>query len=191
MSSQSATTSISINIVDLISIIILAILTNCISELLSYLLIYKTRKYKDLNKTITIQMKKIEVLKASLVGPIRQTDKKLKRMEAELKSFNFDMMKLRMGSMFIIGLFFIFFMSIFSSVFQGVIVAKLPFEPIRLISNLSHRGILSTDPCDCSFIFIFILSNLTIRPILQKILGTEGPRNANQFANMFGGESSN
>jgi len=189
--SSSSSSTININIIDLISILILALITNCISELLSYLLIYKTRKYKDLNKTITLQMKKIEQLKASLTGPIRQTDKKLKRLESELKSFNFDMMKLRMGSMLIIGLFFIFFMSIFSSVFQGVIVAKLPFEPFRLISNLSHRGILSADPTDCSFIFIFILSNLSIRPVLQKILGTEGPRNANQFANMFGGESSN
>lgn len=51
--------------------------------------------------------------------------------------------------------------------------------------NITHRGIMSNNREDCSFIFIYILSNLAIRPVLQKVLGVDGPRTANQFGNMF------
>lgn len=61
----------------------------------------------------------------------------------------------------------------------------MPFEPINLIYSITHRGILSHNRNDCSFTFIYILSNLAIRPILQKILGVEGPRNGQQFTNLF------
>ena len=51
--------------------------------------------------------------------------------------------------------------------------------------NITHRGIMSNNREDCSFIFIYILSNLAIRPVLQKVLGVDGPRTGNQFGNMF------
>jgi len=44
---------------------------------------------------------------------------------------------------------------------------------------------MSNNREDCSFIFIYILSNLAIRPVLQKVLGVDGPRTGNQFGNMF------
>jgi len=50
---------------------------------------------------------------------------------------------------------------------------------------MSHRGILSNDNTDCSFIFLYILSNFVIRPILQKVLGFAPPRGGNQFNNFF------
>ena len=86
--------------------------------ILSYFLIYRKKQYKELNRTIESQTKKIEQLKDSLSTTIRQSDKKVKKLEAELKGYNFEMMKVRMKSTFIIGLFMIFFMSIFNSIYQ-------------------------------------------------------------------------
>jgi hypothetical protein len=86
---------------------------------------------------------------------------------------------------FVVGLFVVFFLSLFNNIFQGIVVAKLPFEPINFISSISHRGILSNDKTDCSFIFLYILSNFCIRPVLQKLLGFAPPRNNNQFTNIF------
>jgi hypothetical protein len=86
---------------------------------------------------------------------------------------------------FIIGIFMVFFLSLFNNIYQGIVVAKLPFVPFSLLSSLSHRGILSSDLTDCSFMFLYILSNFTIRPIIQKILGFEPPRSNNQFGNFF------
>lgn len=86
---------------------------------------------------------------------------------------------------FIIGLFVVFFLSLFNNIYQGIVVAKLPFEPFGLLSSMSHRGILSSDKTDCSFIFLYILSNFVIRPVIQKVLGFAPPRNNNQFGNFF------
>ena len=108
-----------INVLDVFSIIALALVTNCFSELLSFLLIYRRKDYKELAKTIDIQTKKIDSFKANLSNDqYNKVNKKEKKLEGELKNLNFKMMRLRMASTLIIGLFVIFFMSVFSSVYQ-------------------------------------------------------------------------
>ena len=123
--------------------------------------------------------------KESIKGQSKHLDKKVKQQENELKYKSFDMMKTKMISMFIIGLFTVFFISLFSGLFQGIVVAKLPFVPFRLISGMSHRGILSNDLTDCSFIFLYVLCNVSFRPIIQKLLGFAPPRNTNQTPGMW------
>lgn len=107
-----------ISVSDIGVIIALAFMTNCFSEFLSYVFIYRKKQYKELSKSIELQMKKIETIKSSIADTYRQSDKKVKKLEGELKDQNFQMMKLRMASTLIIGLFVIFFMSVFSSVYQ-------------------------------------------------------------------------
>ncbi len=130
---------LSINNSDIFVIIALALMTNCFSELLSYLFIYRKKQYKELNKSIQLQMKKIETTKSSIQASARQTDKRLKKLETDLKASNFDMMKLRMASTVIIGLFVIFFMSIFSSVYQVSLLFNIIIRVLLLQNyHLSH-----------------------------------------------------
>lgn len=107
-----------IQITDILITFALAFMTNCFSECLSYLFIYRKKKYRELTKTIETQTKKIDQLKEDLSNTIKQSEKKVKKLEGELKGFSFEMTKMRMASTFIIGLFMIFFMSIFNSVYQ-------------------------------------------------------------------------
>lgn len=81
-----------VNIYDCFTIIFLAFITNVFSELLSWAFIYRKRKYKDCKKLIDTLTRKIEISKESIKGR-KNTDKKLKSQEAELKSLNMDMMK--------------------------------------------------------------------------------------------------
>ena len=74
----------------------------------------------------------------------------------------------------------ILFMSFLSNQFQGVVVAKLPFEPFGFVQGITHRNLPGNDTTDCSMIFMYILTNLMIRPIMQKILGFDGPRGTQQ-----------
>ena len=67
-------------------------------------------------------------------------------------------------------------MSLLSNAYQGVVVAKLPFEPISIFRGVTHRNIIGNDYTDCSMIFIYIMSNVSLRPIIQKVLGVGGPR---------------
>ena len=57
-----------------------------------------------------------------------------------------------------------------------MVVAKLPFEPISFMRGLTHRNIVGNDYSDCSMIFIYVLSNVSLRSVIKKALGFSGPR---------------
>jgi len=82
-----------VSLFDSVVIIFLALLTNLFSEFLSWLLIYRKRKYKDCKKQIDILTKKVENAKESLKGKTKTVDKKIKQQETDLKSLNSEMMK--------------------------------------------------------------------------------------------------
>jgi hypothetical protein len=62
--------------------------------------------------------------------------------------------------------------------FEGVVLAKLPFEPFALIAGMSHRGIPGLDARDCGIIFIYVLCSMCIKPNLQHLLGHAPPKTA-------------
>jgi uncharacterized membrane protein (DUF106 family) len=81
-----------VNLSDTVTIILLAVLTNVFSEFLSWLFIYRKRKYKETKKQIDSLNKKIESTKESVMKT-RQSDKMIKQQETELKGLNMEMMK--------------------------------------------------------------------------------------------------
>ncbi|KAI3369100.1 hypothetical protein L3Q82_026069, partial [Scortum barcoo] len=93
----------------------------------------------------------------------RQQKKKIERQEEKLKNNNRDLSMVRMKSMFAIGFCFTALMGMFNSIFDGRVVAKLPFVPLSYIQGLSHRNLLGEDYTDCSFIFLYILCTMSIR----------------------------
>ncbi|ROT81321.1 putative transmembrane and coiled-coil domain-containing protein 1 isoform X2 [Penaeus vannamei] len=73
------------------------------------------------------------------------------------------------------------------SIFDGRVVAKLPFIPISWLQGLSHRNLMGDDYTDCSFIFLYILCTMSIRQNIQKLLGFAPSRAANKHStNLFG-----
>lgn len=89
------------------------------------------------------------------------------------------------GTLFV-AVFMMFFMSMLSNSYSGIVVAKLPFQPVSWVQGLTHRNIEGNDMTDCSMIFVYILSNMSLRPIIQKVLGFSGPRISMQQQGLFG-----
>ena len=96
----------------------------------------------------------------------------------------------KMKSMFAIGFAFTSLLSMFNNIFEGRVVAKLPFTPIAWVQNLSHRNLLGEDFTDCSFIFLYILCTMSIRQNMQKFLGFAPSRAASKQTTMFGVDQS-
>ena len=167
---------IDIDLSSTFSILAMAILTSVLSEGLSWMLIYKTESYKEIKKQTDKLQKKIDKVKGKLKDGISKgNDKKLQTHEAMLKNTQQDMTKVKMKSTFFIGLIMVIFLSSLSTAYQGTIVAKLPFTPFALLSKLTHSGIPGRDLTECSATFLYILSSLVFRSILQKILGVSAP----------------
>nr|XP_019787360.1 calcium load-activated calcium channel isoform X3 [Tursiops truncatus]XP_030704107.1 calcium load-activated calcium channel isoform X3 [Globicephala melas] len=114
-----------------------------------------------------------------------QTTQLPQRQEEKLKNNNRDLSMVRMKSMFAIGFCFTALMGMFNSIFDGRVVAKLPFTPLSYIQGLSHRNLLGDDTTDCSFIFLYILCTMSIRQNIQKILGLAPSRAATKQAGGF------
>ena len=87
--------------------------------------------------------------------------------------------------------------SLLSSFYDGVVVAKLPFQPYQFVKRLSHRSLAidtasdETDAedmnTDCAMSFIYALCAMAFRVNLQKLLGTSPPT-GNAFALAAGEE---
>uniref|UniRef100_A0A8C0UID4 Calcium load-activated calcium channel n=1 Tax=Cyanistes caeruleus TaxID=156563 RepID=A0A8C0UID4_CYACU len=138
----------------------------CVITGITWVLVYRTDKYKRLKAEVEKQSKKLEKKKETITESAgRQQKKKIERQEEKLKNNNRDLSMVRMKSMFAIGFCFTALMGMFNSIFDGRVVAKLPFIPLSYIQGLSHRNLLGEDYTDCSFIFLYILCTMSIRQV--------------------------
>jgi len=106
---------------------------------------------------------------------LTKTDMKIKKRieqeETRLKGAQKDLTQSKSKSMMLVAVLMIGVMTMLNKQFSGVVVAKLPFEPIAFFKSLSHRNIEGDDLSDCSFIFLYILSTMSLRTSIQKLLG--------------------
>lgn len=111
--------------------------------------------------------------------------KKIDGLEEKVKSSNRELTMVKMKSMFAISFTFMSLMGMFNALFDGHVVAKLPFVPITWFQGLSHRNLMGTDMTDCSFIFLYILCCMAFRQNLQKYLGVAPSRAASKLGGSF------
>lgn len=143
-------------------IIFISVFTAVLGEGMTWLFVYKTDKYQKLKNEVEKQARKIEMQRESIgceTTAQKNQKKKIERQEELLKNNNREMSMVKMKSMFAIGFAFTALLSMFNSLFDGRVVAKLPFEPISWIRGMSHRNLYGDDFTDCSFIFLYILHN--------------------------------
>uniref|UniRef100_A0A0K0DHX8 phenylalanine--tRNA ligase n=1 Tax=Angiostrongylus cantonensis TaxID=6313 RepID=A0A0K0DHX8_ANGCA len=110
---------------DCLLIIAIALCTALAGEGLTYLLVYRSEQYKRLKSEMERKTKRLEK----------------KKQEVGDAATNRDMSMFKMKSMFAIGLAFTALLSTFNSIFDGRVVARLPFVPIGFLQGLSHRNL--------------------------------------------------
>jgi len=157
--------------VDAVFIIFISVCTALLGEGITWFLVYKTEKYQQLKAEVERQCKKIEKRKEGGDPGDAKARKKLERDEERLKATNKDLTLVKMKSMLSIGLTFTVLMGMFNSIFDGRVVAHLPFTPIGLLQGFSHRNLPGDDYTHCSFVFLYILCTMCIRQNVQKALG--------------------
>lgn len=171
---------------DALKVVALSTTFSLIIETALWLLQYRTAAFKSLKGQIERQSRKLEELKAreAMSGArLEKRRKKEERLEAGMKK---DVIKTLGPQRLYTGLVTVVFMMVFynimTTLFGGVPVAKLPFEPVSFISKLSHRGLPGNDLTDCSVAFVYALCQMGIRPVVSKLLGW-GPSRAMNSVN--------
>lgn len=152
-----------------------------ICEGISWLLIYRTSSYKSLRSTIDRTTKKLESMKSSspaVAATKKSKAKKMDRFETSLKESSRDLSFSKFKSGGVVAVVLVVVFGLLNSLFEGKVVAKLPFTPLTLIQKMSHRGLSGDDPTDCSMVFLYFLCSVSIRSNLQKFLGFAPPRGA-------------
>ncbi|CAL1525921.1 unnamed protein product [Lymnaea stagnalis] len=149
---------------DCILIVFISVCTAFLGEGLTWIMVYRTEKYKKLKAEVEKQSKKLEKQKENESND-RVQKKKLERQEEKLKTNSRDLSLVKMKSMFAIGFAFTALLSMFNSIFDGRVVANLPFTPISFIQGISHRNLPGEDYTHCSFIFLYILCTMSIRQV--------------------------
>ncbi|KAJ3633999.1 hypothetical protein MTP99_010911 [Tenebrio molitor] len=105
-------------------------------------MVYRTEKYQKLKTEVEKQSKRLEKRKEAHGDSLdKQHKKKIEREEERLKNNNRDLSLVKMKSMFAIGFAFTALLSMFNSIFDGRVVARLPFLPLTWIQGLSHRNL--------------------------------------------------
>ncbi|XP_070602977.1 calcium load-activated calcium channel isoform X2 [Erythrolamprus reginae] len=101
---------------DTILIVFISICTALLAEGITWVLVYRTDKYKRLKAEVEKQSKKLEKKKETITESAgRQQKKKIERQEEKLKNNNRDLSMVRMKSMFAIGFCFTALMGMFNA----------------------------------------------------------------------------
>ncbi|MBA0830164.1 hypothetical protein Goarm_014708 [Gossypium armourianum] len=167
---------------DSLTVVAISFCTAIVCEAISWLLIYRTNSYKSLKSSIDKAAKKLETMKTdqnpSKLSTKKSKTKKIDRVETSLKESSRDLSLFKFKSGAVVALVLIVVFGFLNSLFEGKVVAKLPFKPIGIVMKMSHRGLKGDDSTDCSMVFLYFLCSISIRTNLQKFLGFSPPRGA-------------
>lgn len=184
-----AVSKVVVNVVDTSSLLYVlgaAVLSALICEAISWWLVYSREDYERLSKQLKWASKRLEKKKKedALAPPPtsgkggKGKDKKLIQVEREFEYANRDLMALKSRSGMLTALVHLVTFFNLKASYDGVVLARLPFEPFSMIAGMSHRNIPGSNFKDCGIIFIYMLCSLCIKPNLQHMLGHTPPKTA-------------
>ena len=81
----------------------------------------------------------------------------------------------KLKSTFVVGILSLLAIYILNKFYSGIVVARIPFLPIKLIQKLTHRGLSGENGYEAGFMFLYVLSGIVFRTNIQKIFDFEMP----------------
>lgn len=152
------------------------------SEAITWVLVYRKPEYKRICERVRDLSKKLEKEDGRShlvpVDKIKSYEKGVARMESELKEATAKMNSMKLSTNIAGAVGFYFLYRQVAARWTGTAVATLPFEPLRIVQNISHRGLEDDDLRQCSFGLIYTLCTMGLKQNIPKLLGFAPPRSA-------------
>ncbi|KAJ1655513.1 hypothetical protein IWQ61_004746 [Dispira simplex] len=140
------------------------------AEYLGYRLVYGTEDYQNIKRGLARATAKLESEESGAdSGNPRKRQRRIAELKKQVKVYKEKATSMTMRTTLLMaGLQIAVFYCLNSVGYSGVVVAKLPFIPFGFIQGLSHRNLPGEDATDCSAVFLFVVSSLFIRNVLQR-----------------------
>ena len=163
---------------DMLIIASVSVVAALLSEGVSWFMVYRKPEYKEKRARAERLQGSLAAKKAKSVPPSKRKahDRVVRAIEDELGEITRSLASKKLVPTLIMAVVFIGVYRVLSSNWSGQVVARLPFEPFGLVQNLSFRDLEGDDKHMSSFMFIYVLCSMCLRPIITKLLGHEEPR---------------
>ena len=147
-----------------IYVIFVSLFASVITSFVEWYTIHKTDEHKALKEEVEEEEKQLEKEKKKANKRSAETIKRLEKSITETKA---KMGVMGMKSMIFSSVFMLVAFSYLNSTFDGVVVARLPFEPFSLVTMLTQRGLTGARITECSFLFIYALASMIFKTNIQ------------------------
>lgn len=104
-----------------------------------------------------------------------RNETRLREARRDLKARQQELTSLTVRAQFITIAISVVSFWVVGSLFDGVVVGRLPFTPIDWFAPMTHRRLPGEDLTDTSYLFFFAMANMAIRPLVPKLVGSERP----------------
>jgi uncharacterized membrane protein (DUF106 family) len=157
-------------------IIAVSLLSGLAAELVSWLLIYRTPGYVKLKRQIDALTSKVDRKKEAISGTVNtarktEKEKKVAGMDSRLKSETAAMSGYTMKATIVVTFIMMSTYFLLNHFYDGRVVALLPFEPIPLLTGMTHRGLPGKDFTECNMIFVYTLCSFSLRGAVTRFFG--------------------
>ncbi|KAG2370798.1 hypothetical protein C9374_005995 [Naegleria lovaniensis] len=167
-------------------VMMVALCTSLLTTFVEWIFVYRKSEYQELQDDIDQIQKRIDKIKKETIvvhkggsinnskedqKAIKRKKDNLTREKEQLRAKNQELSMFKMKSTIIVGIIMISVFGLLNNVFDGRIVAKLPFEPFSIFHMFTHRNIPGSDFRDCGMLFIYILASNSFKTSIQKFFG--------------------
>jgi hypothetical protein len=160
---------------------ILALLTafsaSGLNVFLSWLLLFRSAEFRRQANELEKKRKTIGDLKGKDDGSTDPaTTKKIKRLEESCTALTKDLGAKNMRYTLVSGALLFVLNRLIRAQFDGIVVARIPFEPFSILQKVTHSGLETQDGRDGNFQFVYWLGTLLFRDALMRWFGFQIPQ---------------
>ncbi|KAH7646887.1 dbj [Cryptosporidium bovis] len=166
-----------------IVVILVALITSIIAELLSYFVFFRNSDYLKLQDNLIKSRAKLDKLrfrdKAGIIAENSslsssyssskiKKNPKIETLERGITNLNQKISIIKMKSGILVGILFAMVIPLCNTLFGEMAICKLPFEPIKMFRLITQAGLKSASLNDAGSIFIFGQAFMAFRMAIQK-----------------------
>jgi len=143
---------------------------------LSWFFIFRHKSFEVQTANLEKRKKELEEAKAVQTDDgDKKQQKKIKRIEDEINNISTQITTKTFRFTMVLNILLFVINRTLKAVFEGVVVAKIPFAPFGLLTKITHSGLETDDISDANYQFIYWIGTTIFKDALNRFFGYSMP----------------